>query len=141
MSSFNDRCLAQIKGELHGASGKFLNIERVCSNSKSLVLFQFNFILSGSKGKLWWIRIHVHYKSFYLLKKNLTFLKYRSLSMKEVWCSQSMEGVWLEVGGATRVELLVTASFRIFSASFQCAVSTNLETARSRSEFIEWVVA
>jgi len=39
-----------------------------------------------------------------------------------------------EEGGATSVELRVTASFRIFSASFQCTVSTNLDTARSRSK-------
>jgi hypothetical protein len=41
-----------------------------------------------------------------------------------------------EEGGATRVELRVTASFRIFSASFQCTVSTNLDTARSRSRYL-----
>ncbi len=60
--------------------------------------------------------------------------------MKEAWCSQSIDGVWLEVVGATSVELLVTASFKIFRASLQWEVSTNLETARSRSELIEWVV-
>jgi hypothetical protein len=41
-----------------------------------------------------------------------------------------------EEGGATRVELRVTASFRIFSASFQCTVSTNFDTARSRSKYL-----
>ena len=60
--------------------------------------------------------------------------------MNEAWCSQSIDGVWLEVVGATSVELLVTASFRIFRASLQWAVSTNLDTARSRSELMEWVV-
>jgi hypothetical protein len=53
-----------------------------------------------------------------------------------VWASQRCEEEWEEMdeeGGATRVELRVTASFRIFSASFQCTVSTNLDTARSRS--------
>ena len=42
-------------------------------------------------------------------------------------------------GGATSVELLVTASFKILSASFQWTDSTNLETALSRSELMEVV--
>jgi hypothetical protein len=54
-----------------------------------------------------------------------------------VWASQRWEEECEEMdeeGGATRVELRVTASFRIFSASFQCTVSTNLDTARSMSK-------
>ena len=51
-----------------------------------------------------------------------------------------MLGVCPEEGGATRVELLVTASFKIFNASFQCGVSTNLDTARIKSELIVCVV-
>ena len=44
-----------------------------------------------------------------------------------------------EEGGATRVELLVTANFRIFRDSFQCADSTNLATVLKRSPLMVWV--
>ena len=38
--------------------------------------------------------------------------------------------------GAVRVEDRVTASSKICSACFQCCVSTNLETALSRSKLM-----
>ena len=75
-----------------------------------------------------------------MVRPGSSFLKYRSDSAKECASHRCGEGVWLVEGGATRVELLVTASLRILSASFQCTVSTNFETARIRSELIEWVV-
>ena len=42
-------------------------------------------------------------------------------------------------GGATKVELLVTANFKIFKDSFQCGDSTNFATVLSKSPFIIWV--
>ena len=49
-----------------------------------------------------------------------SFLKYMSVSAKfEPEAVSQWYDIPLEDGGATRVELLVTASFKIFNASFQ----------------------